>query len=384
MISAGTSPLPPLSPERVAAARKRFGSAVDQYLQHLQKGDPVADALVAEFETLPRGQGFRLLLQAIDHGIEQVDNPPPSLVALFEELDHVPFWVDWGRMRAASRKMIQTGLLTGLSFATYALPHSYLAPANRPLAFTGALLDATAHRYAQTTRFVIETFMPGGLQRQADGFKIAVLVRIMHARVRRQLLQSPDWNIEEHGIPLNQAHMAMNTVFFSFFVLRGLQRLGVRFKREEIEGVLLTWRYVGHLFGINPEMVYTTQEEAQRLVDISFSLEFDPDETSQRLCQAMMEAGPKFMRIDDERLGRYFVQLLYPISRYLLGDELADRLGYPKRRHRYFTYSFVALVRLSQWFPRLTPPTLRQFMGAEFWLESSNFDMASLTGKTPD
>ena len=188
----GTSPLPPLALERIEAARKLHGNAVDQYLQHLSVGDPLADDLMEYFERMPKGRGFGMLVQAIDQGIDSIEDPPAPLVALFRELDHVPFWVDWDRMRNGSAKIIQTGLLTGLAFAVNALPHTYLSTANKPLAFTGALLDSTAHRYAQTTRFMIETFMPGGLRRDADGFKIAVLVRMMHARVRRKLLLSGD------------------------------------------------------------------------------------------------------------------------------------------------------------------------------------------------
>lgn len=380
MILPGTSPFPPLSPERIAAARAIHGNAVDQYIEHLHLGDPLADALVLHFETLPPGQGLKLLMQAIDRGIGSLEDPPEPLVALFRELDHLPFWVDWRRMRFGSAKIIRSGLLAALAFAAYALPHSYLATANRPLLMTGALLDRTAHRYAQTTRFVIETFMPDGLQRHADGFKIAVLVRLMHARTRRRLLQSGDWDRATLGVPLNQAHMALNTVYFSFHVLRGLQRLGVRFARHEIEGVLLTWRYVGHLFGISPELVYTTEEEARRLVEVACSVEADPDEAAGRLCRAMMQAGPQYMRIDDPRLARLFVSLSYRTSRHLLGDALADQLGYPPQRHRLFGAALATLVRLAEWMPFLVPSAVGRFVGVRFWLEASDYDLASLTG----
>jgi len=299
-------------------------------------------------------------------------------VALFRQLDHLPFWVDWRRMRFGSGRIIRSGLLAALAFATYALPHSYLATANRPLLLTGALLDRTAHRYAQTTRFVIETFMPDGLQRHADGFKIAVLVRVLHARTRRRLLRSGDWDSATLGVPLNQAHMALNTVYFSFHVLRGLQRLGMRFARHEIEGVLLTWRYVGYLFGISPELVYTTEEEARRLVEVASSVEADPDETAARLCRAMMQAGPQYMRIEDPRLARLFVSLTYRISRHLLGDALADRLGYPPQRHRLFGAALATLVRLAEWMPFLVPAAVSRYVGVRFWLEASDYDMASL------
>ena len=367
-----------MSPERIAAAREKHGQAVDQYLQHLRQADPLADDLVLYFDTLPEGEGLKLLTLAIDHGIGAVDNPPEALVALFKQLDHVPFWVDWERMRHASKKICQNGFLVAMAFAAYALPHSYLATANKPLAFTGQLLNSTAQRYARTTRFVIETFYPRGLERHADGFKWAVLMRMTHARARRRLLQSGRWDTEHLGLPLNQAHMAMDTVFFSFFVLEGLRKLGVPFKREEVESILLTWRYVGYLFGIDPEMVYTSEEEAKRLVEVGFSLEFDPDENSKKLCDAMVEAGPYFLKMEKGWVERLFVNLVYGISRYLLGDRLANQLGFPKQRWRLLCYVLVALVRCSQWFPFLVPTRLRNFMGMSFWLEMSDYDSAPM------
>ena len=74
--SPGTSPFPPLSAERIAAARRRYGSAIDPYLKHLHLGDPIADELILHFEKLPRGVGFGMLSKALKNGIETIDNPP--------------------------------------------------------------------------------------------------------------------------------------------------------------------------------------------------------------------------------------------------------------------------------------------------------------------
>ena len=370
----GASPFPPLAPERIAAARERYGVAVDHYLNHLRLGDPAADDLVRCFEQMPPGEGSRLLTRALQDGIDAVDDPPPALAALFEQIDHVPFWVDWDLMLVASRKIVRSGLLTTLSFAAYALPHSYLATGNRPLAFTSALLDDSPRRYAQTLRFVIETFLPGGLRRNADGFRLAVWTRIVHARARRKILESGDWDLGASQIPLNQAHTAVGTVLFSYYVVEGMRGMGVRFSRREVEGVLLTWRYIGYLFGVNPELVYTSEQQAHRLLDVAFSLEFDPDETSRRLCRSLVAAGPAFMQIDNAWQARFFTSMAGPMSRYLLGDRLADRLGYPPAKRRMLCRCFVALVRLSERAPWLLPRAVRDYKGVAFWLEKGAYD----------
>lgn len=371
----GASPFPPLAPERIEASRERYGVAVDQYLEHLRLGDPPADELVRCFEGMPPGEGSRLLRRALEDGIEAIDNPPAPLVALFVQMDHVPFWVDWDLMLVASRKIVRSGLLTTLAFGAYALPHAYLATGNRPLAFTQALLKDTPRRYVQTLQFVIESFLPGGLRRHADGFRMTVWTRMLHARARRQILQSGDWNLGDTQIPLNQAHSAVGTVLFSFSVVEGMRRLGARFSRRELEGVLLTWRYVGYLLGVNPEMVYTSAEQAQRILDIAFSLEFDPDETSKRLCRALIEAGPAVMQIEGNAWQtRFFVGMANPMTRFLLGDELADRLGYPPEKRRFLCRAFVALVWLSEQAPWLFPRAVQDYKGVAFWLEKSAYN----------
>lgn len=369
----GDLPLP-LSPERIRMARERHGDEpIDRYLTHLRIGDPLTDALTLHFERMPPGEGGHLLTRVIVHGLDSVDDPPPELVALFEQLDHVPPWVDWRKMRHASGRILRTGMLTGLAFAAYALPHSYLATANKPLAFTGRLLGDTAQRYGRTVRFVIESFMPDGLRRFADGFKLAAIVRTIHARARRQILRSGRWDANRFGVPLNQAHTAMNSVFFSLYVVEGLRRLGVELDRRERESVILTWRYLNHLLGVSPDISFRSEAEARRLADVAFSLEFDSDETSKKLYRAMIDAGPEYMHIRNERMAHAFTGVVRPMSRYLLGDRLADKLGYSGSKRHLLCRAIIALIALTERVPWLVPSRVRSHMGVEFWLDTGDY-----------
>lgn len=357
-------------------ARSRFGHSAEQYLEHLQLGDPLADDLVECFSHMSYKRGFRMLLDAITHGIASVADPPPELVALFEQLDHVPFWVDWDRMHLASAKILRNGWLPALSLAVYALPHTFLASGNKPLVISGSLLHSTVERYALSTRFVTEVFMPGNLKRDADGFRLAVLVRVMHARARRSILQSEEWSSNSLELPLNQAHMAMGILFFSYFVIQGMRMLGVRVTDKELSSVQLTWRYVAHLFGINPEMVPVSEEDVRQLIDVAYSLEWDPDDNTRHLCRTLIDSAPKFTGIENERRQRFFINALYALSRKFLGDQLADRMGYPKIKHRFLCQLWIALVWTLDRFPALVPFRLRRAIGVQFWLEKGSYDLS--------
>ena len=66
---------------------------------------------------------------------------------------------------------------------------------------------------------------PGG-----KGFDSALRVRVLHAKVRRSLLQSksdgqsiPRWDIESNGVPINQEDMAATLLAFSVNVLLGIE-----------------------------------------------------------------------------------------------------------------------------------------------------------------
>ena len=362
---------PPLSPERVRMARVLHGDApVDRYMKHLEIGDPLADAVIAHFDDASQGQTIQALNQVLNQGLESVSDPPPELGALMEQLNHVPDWVDWREMRHASKRVLQNGLLTGLAFAAYALPHCYLATSNMPLAFTGRLLGETALRYGRTVRFVIESFMPDGLRREADGFRMAVMVRAFHARVRQEILDSGRWDSSRYGAPLNQSHMATNTIFFSLYVVEGLRRLGVRLTRRERESVMLTWRYVSYLLGVDDEIAFQSEAEARDLASVAFSLEFEPDETSKKLYRSMIEAGPEYMQIDNDRLARAFTGVVRPMSRYLLGDRLARQLGFSGPGHPWLCHGIKAFIGLTERMPWLLPNRIRNYMGVEFWLRT--------------
>lgn len=358
----------PLSAGRIKAAREQHGEKVDGYLERLRLGDPLMDNLLEWLETLPPGEGMGLLQMALAKGLP-ADAPAP-LRALFDQIEPVPAWVDWDLMRDGSAAILQTGLLVSLVFATYALPHTFLATQNLTMAFTGELLTSSPQRFARTSSFVVESFMPGGLRREADGFAHAIMVRMIHSSVRRKILRSGNWNVEAYGLPLNQAHMSMNVVFFSLYVLRGLQRLGVQFSQRQIDGVLHTWRYVGHLFGLDSDALVNTEKEAEDLVQIGKSLEYQPDETSRKLCHAMFEGAQSYLATMGPH-SAWLKAVPHPIARYLLGKRLADDLGIPSKKHLLLTYGLIFSIRFCRRFPNLAPQFYRDFAGIRFWLECS-------------
>jgi hypothetical protein len=324
-----------MTPERylvTADARARFGTRIDRLAPFLSKSDPLADAVVESIAALPKGQGFALLERALTEGIERLESPPESFLALFAELDCPPLWVSASAIHDAGALLVRNGLLSGVVLGMQSLVLGYCTPGgNKPLVFSGRLKEHAGPRLNETAKFIHAVCAPGGMRRFGEGFRITVKVRLMHAQVRRMILQSGRWQPERWGLPINQHDMAGTILLFSLVVLRGLRQLGCSIPADEAERYLGLWRYVGHVIGVESELLSATEPEAQALADLIAATEGPPDEDSRELVRALMEVPLGLAKTNEERSrAERQVGLSYGLCRALIGDALADGLQLPR------------------------------------------------------
>lgn len=323
-----------------AAEQARSGN----YAELLWQTDPLADAVMQEFAGMPESEWRSLLESALARGIENVPHAPKSLRAFFAELENIPPWVDRERCNLGGATFLRCRL--GFSvLALLSLPVIYSWPAgNKALALSGQLTHRASQRLKDTTRYVFAVCQPDGLSRYSEGFAMSVRVRLIHAQVRRLLIESGQWRSEEWGAPINQCHMAGTNLMFSVGVLDGLTRLGYRFEPAERDALMHLWRYAGYLLGIKPELLIANELEGQQLLELMFAFEPEPDDDSRALVNALMQTSFDYVR--NFKLGRICsVNLCYGISRALLGKEHASALGYPKTLWRWL----VPMVRPATW-----------------------------------
>jgi len=187
------------------------------------------------------------------------------------------------------------------------------------------------------------------LSRFSEGFAMTVRVRLIHAQVRRLLLESGQWHPESWGAPINQCHMAGTNVMFSVGVLDGLTRLGYRFKPVEREALVHLWRYAGYLLGVESELQIADEFEGHRLLDLMFAFESEPDEDSRALVDALMQTSFTYVR--NFRAARWCsVNLCYGISRSLIGNEHAAALRFPTTNWGFL----VSMIRPMTWLVETT------------------------------
>ncbi|HKT67841.1 MAG TPA: oxygenase MpaB family protein, partial [Terriglobales bacterium] len=175
------------------------GTRAQKYVDFLWRTDPLADAVMEEFARIPEAEWRALLELALAKGIEGIPHAPEPLRALFQQLEDVPFWVDRERCNLGGATFMRCRLGFAV-LAMLSLPIIYSWPAgNKPLALSGQLVHRASQRLKDTTRYVFAVSQPDGLARFSEGFAMTVRVRLIHAQVRRLLLQSGQWRSDAWG-----------------------------------------------------------------------------------------------------------------------------------------------------------------------------------------
>ncbi|MBU3063105.1 DUF2236 domain-containing protein [Nocardia sp. NEAU-G5] len=301
-------------------------------------GDPPADAVVAMIQRLPPGRGRALFDTALEYGITAVSDPPAELRDFFAALEE-PYWIDADQLDLACRVTARTGLIGLSALAMLALCGGYLAyRATKPLVRTGNLERMAPRRLAETVKWWMDVTTPGGMHRFAPGFKGVVQVRLTHALVRAGMARRPDWDSEAWDIPLNTSQLAGTVMLFAVAPLAGSQVCGLHFTAGERNAVYHLWRYVGHLIGVRPELLPSTENDYWRMLGIQADYEFGaPDQDSRRLAQALIHAIGPLVVGDGHGPGQRVhraaaTDLLCAYGRLVLGKDNADLLGLPDRK----------------------------------------------------
>lgn len=394
-----TSSTWPARVHRAEEALRRFGDLPPRLLPYLDQGDPLADAAVEALAELQRAERRALIEKALAT-IPAGETPPPlppPLAELIAGACRVPPWVDWARIERAGAVFRRAGLLGGATLGLSSLVYGYAAPAgNKPLAFSGRLTERADRRLAETGHFVTAVCAPGGTAPGAPGWQISLQVRLMHAQVRRLLLRDERWSNELWSLPINQHDMMATVLLFSMVFVDGVRKLGLRVSEAEADDYQHLWRWVGTLLGVAPELLPATYGEAVRLGEFVHLTQGPPDADSRALVRALLDGprrriGPRPPEANGDRralrrwraarrLAEAHVAAATALSRYLVGDELADALGL-ERTHRRLPRGVRSVVQLLDGIRRTSPRLERaaERLGERYW----DFSVAQGLGGLP-
>ena len=370
--------------EGYGRARKINREIADNYIAHTHLGDPVVDALVDELASFPRSQVHEFINAGMSEDRAGMRNAPQSLRDFFIDAPQPdPDWLDRETFFEGVCAFQKNAVLILSAFVAGVLINGFATLISKSFVQTGRIFDNGVWRLRQNNRHQLEMFLPGGMERSGDGWKLSVRIRFVHAQVRRLLAQSDEWDHEAWGTPISSAHLGYAVAVFAAHSIKYSKLLGARYSTEEQSGFHDVWRYAGFLMGIPGTILFTDESHALELIQIGSICEPPPTMEAIIMSNALINSAPLVANIKDpDERDRLVNKLIYPIARGLVGDELSDQLNFPGKGRLLFP---LLAYRLDQ-----RVKNLKQrlgFAGASDFsqlLQASAYDDAGLQYLLPD
>lgn len=288
----------------------------------LHIGDPLADEFLVELRK--RGRNLRDPAAELV-AIASEARPPAVATALLSELRELPHWVDFDLMRRGAH-MAQRDFMPLTAALTYgALPLVFSHPSSAAVFMhTGHFAASISRRLNESATLFFGVTHSDQLRPGQRMWAACVHVRMIHAVIRKHLLESPRWDVVAHGLPINAYQTSAGPAFFGARVLRGMRALGAAISDEEAAGHNMTWRYVSYLLGVPKPLLAATQSDQDVFDDALLRHAFMPDDTGRKMIAVLLDglvASPPTQRIPRG--------LQIALLRSMLGEAWADAFTVP-------------------------------------------------------
>ncbi len=311
-------------------ARAIAPDIADKYVAHTLIGDPLGEEMAADLAEFSASESERLIKAAMNEEDEEaLRDAPDSLRRFFKEAETPPEWLDYSAFAPSVRMFYRNSQIILAAFVAGVLIEGFTTNIAKSFFITGRLRDQGISRLGQNNRHMMEIFLPGGMYRHGDGWKLSLRIRIVHARLRRLLNNSEDWDKEAWGEPISAAHLGYAIAAFSARLLKHMKTLGATYNKEEYDSFIAVWRYSGHIMGIPQTILFQDADEALRLWEIALMCEADSPIESVVMAHSLINSAPLIAGAIEPQARRSLARYVYRLSRGLIGKEFAESLMYP-------------------------------------------------------
>ena len=311
-------------------ARAVAPDIADKYIAHTFIGDPRGGAMMEDLAEFTPEESGRLIQAAMNQeGEEALRNAPASLREFFRDAETPPEWLDYAAFAPGVRMFHRNSQVILGAFVAGVLIEGFTTNIAKSFFMTGRVRDEGVRRLGQNNRHMMEIFLPNGMYRYGDGWKLSVRIRLVHARMRRLLNNSEDWDTEAWGVPISAAHLGYAISAFSARLLRHAKTLGAKYTDEEYASFMAVWRYSGHLMGIPETILFRDADEALKLYGIGQMCEPDSPIESVVMAHSLVNSAPLMAGKTDPAARQTLAKYIYRVSRGLIGRDVAESLRYP-------------------------------------------------------
>ena len=271
---------------------------------HMWQSDELMDAVVRMFERVGHVVGRAMFTQALEQGIESLENPEPELVALFEQLDTEPEWFDRSsaeRGRSLWCNATDASHMVARTFALWATSME-----DRTSAATGQTRmfeRKPIQRGIETAHFFASTGLADTFERFSEGFGAAARVRLVHAQANRGL--SKVWG-DEHfavfGPPISSGFLVGGEGWFCLLPVAVDEMLGRAYTEADWVDLAMFWAFVLYVMGAEERIIPKTGDEMRRMADYIFAHAGAPNDYRHRVATTLLTIVEK--RVGD-KLGHH-------------------------------------------------------------------------------
>jgi len=279
---------------------------------------------------------MRQFRTALEQGVAAVPDAPDALRDFFAEVETVPDWVDQDRIERGATVFRRMGRNAGDILLQLSLIGGYRfgGPTDLLVMTDGLTGPATVRRLAETQKWGVSLQSPQALRPYAEGWRLTVHVRLMHALVNAEYADR--WDSERWGLPINQTDLASTLGLFDGVPLLGCRLLGARFTRQESDDYMHLWRYVGHLLGVDPDFLVDREHDRHVINYHMLRAQGELTEAGPQLARAVVEAQrdrqwPGWPAVLKPWRSRYEQERLLSMLTFLLGPMSMRDLGLPIR-----------------------------------------------------
>ena len=210
--------------EGYETARAVAPDIADNYIAHTLIGDSLGEAMMEDLAELSSTDSRRLIEAAMNQeGEEALRNAPASLREFFRDAETPPEWLDYAAFVPSVRMFHKNSSVILAAFVAGVLIEGFTTNIAKSFFITGRVRDQGTRRLGQNNRHMMEIFLPNGMYRYGDGWKLSVRIRIVHAQVRRLLNNSEEWDTEAWGLPISAAHLGYAVSAFSARLLKHIR-----------------------------------------------------------------------------------------------------------------------------------------------------------------
>lgn len=291
---------------------------------HMWESDPVMDAVTALFESLGAPRVRAMFEQALEHGIETVEDAPQPLLDLFAHLDRKPDWYDEETCERGRLLLCETTDLAKLAATAFGLyATAFEEDVSAATGATGWIARQPVKRAVENQEFFEGVTYAGALKRDSEMFKMIIRVRLMHSLARRGLRRRlGDEYFVERGMPISNSNMAAGSAWFATMPPLIDHVYGRPVTKEQLDDVAVHWGYILYLFGVHERIIPTRWDDSIALANHAFASAGEPAAYREGLVDGLLKPIAEASGVEAGRLG---VTMIAGSIGALLGDEAARR-----------------------------------------------------------